>query len=196
LSIERIWTELDKGLRESSPLKFMRTLQATGALQCCDVLRRVFGSTLTTKQEALCNMLPAVANDDRLLIGVATMAVKAGAQLDGAPRRLSDLYKNLQLLPAVTCSAESLARVLKQAGAMREGTTFSDFHTAVLLIEFAGIKPLVFGASELKLGAELMREVKAEQFSDLEGRELGAAIDAGRVRILQTLIPDQDYIEP
>lgn len=189
LAVERVWLELDKGLREEHPLIFMHVLSEVQALTCCEVLNEVFGSTLAPYQEAVCKVLNAIAGEERLLIGVATLALKAGAKLPGASKRLTDLYSYLFTFRNMEGSAPALAALLKRVGALREGPAFKDFCRAVTVLELAGTRHGVkFTARELVLAAEIVQQVRAQAFPELEGKELGAAIEEERVRSLHRVM--------
>lgn len=187
LAVERVWLELEKGLNEGHPEIFMRMLNHMQVLEHCEVLTGVFGNTLEPRQEAVCKILHAIGAEERLLIGVSTMALKEGAKLPGASKRLTDLYSYLFMFRNMEGGAEAFAALLKRVGALREGPSFRDFCRAVTVLELSGSKRSVkFTARELEMGAEIVRGVKGADFPPhVNGKALGDAIDRERIRLLQ-----------
>lgn len=183
LSIERIWTEMEKGFNETSPLRFMQVLTETGALKHCVVLRDLFGMRVTSAQASACRALQIIVKEDRLAVAVGVLA-RFDSTLPGANNRTRDVHTNVSRLWHSATTAEALSKLLKQAKALQEGATFHDFVQAVLAIEYAGFRP-PFSSTRLRLGADLMNQVRAIQFPGLEGKALGLAIDAKRVESLQ-----------
>jgi hypothetical protein len=183
LSIERVWTEMEKGFGETDPRRFMELLETTYALKHCAVLREIFGDVCDEGQHIAAKVLKMVAPDQRLAVSVAVLAVPDSAAL-GASARVRDCMQNLNVLRTLPRDASSMSYMLKKARALSEGMTFNDLVSAVMVLEYAGYR-LPFSSKQLVLGQRLMKDVKATEFPGVDGKALGVAIENRRVQNLQ-----------
>lgn len=201
LSIERIWTELAKGFSEQHPVRMFEILHETKALDYCQVLQRTFGSQLNDWQRRKLRAVELIKGEEtRFHVGVVAAAKRYGIgeapyadgtprgdALQGAPKRMMDLYENMHWFLHTQKTAESLAGLLKKSGALREGSSFHDLIWIAMVLEQADPRDtrIPFTARELEIAAQQMRGVRAVDFPELQGKELGQAIDAKRVKALQ-----------
>lgn len=183
LSIERIWTEMEKGFSEQSPHRFMDVLQQTGAIMHCKVLTEIFGQLLTETQFRIAKQVACVPQDQRLHVSIATMA-GFSSDLPGASSRTRECHSNLNMLSQVEFSAQGLLQVLKKARAFQEGPTFLDLVMAVNVLERAGWD-CTFTAKQLMTAQRVAREVRASDFPGITGKDLGIAIEGRRAVNLQ-----------
>ena len=185
LSIERIWVELQKGFSEKHPEQMFEIMHETQALDRCDVLQRTFGSFLNNEQRGALKCVAKVVHDkeQRFVVGVCAAAARF-SELKGAPKRVLDLYAHMHELAYAGRSASELMRVLKTCGALREGPAFPDLLMLAAVLSH-GHNPPAFDSRDLEIGAQQLRSVRAVEFPGLQGKELGQAIDAKRVKCLQ-----------
>lgn len=183
LSIERIWTEMEKGFAEAAPQKFMQVLSQTEALLWTDSLKSIFGSVLTEVQAAISQSLACVPKDQRLYVAIGALA-RVDSDVPGGPSRARDCQANVLELKTSKRTAEDLARIIKKARGLQDGPQFMDLVMAATAIERAGWK-LTFSAKRLMTAQRIMREIRASDFPGLEGKELGRMIDETRVANLQ-----------
>jgi len=185
LATERIWTEVENGLREKHPAKFFEALDECGALEHCTILRTAFGSSLTAEQRKVCVVLETIKPADRLAVGVAALSPRlAQAEELCVSKRVMDCYQNIQLLLRSRYTAQAFAKVLKCSGALREGPSFNDMCLSAAVLELAGHAESKFTPRQLWVGVGVYRRVRSAQFQQLTGKELGTAIDQARVHNL------------
>ena len=209
LSIERIWTELAKGFSEEDPLTMFEVMNETQALGHCHILQRTFGSKLNDWQRAKLRVVPTLTKDaeTRFIVGVVAAASRYGLNqppysdeiaeqlgrkergdaLQGAPTRMLTLYQNMHTLLRAERSAPGLMQVLKKSGALREGPAFMDLKLIAIVLEMSGSdeRDLPFTATELEIGAQQMRSIRAAECGGFVGAALGAEIDRRRLVALQ-----------
>lgn len=188
LSIERIWTEMEKGFCEDSPHRFMEVLKDTKALDHCTALNDIFSPYVTSKTPQFCKISKALAcvpKEQRMYVAIGVLG---GVDSDkhGGPSRAHDCHSNVAQLLVASKSADDLFKVLKLAGALRKGTQFSDLVMAATVIERAGYgTTLPFSSKQLMTGQHIMQNVRSGDFPGVEGKALGEAIDRARVVNLQ-----------
>lgn len=185
LSIERIWIEMEKGFSENSPGRFLAVMRKLGAIKHCLVLRDIFGED-TEGQHAIASKLDAVGPSRRLVIAIATLA-RSESLLPGANNRVRDCFNNTKILQELPRTATALAGFMKRSRAYQEGPSFDDVSTSALVLEAAGYPP-TFTVKRLGTARRVASEINAAQFPVVTGKELGAAIEQGRVQALSSAL--------
>lgn len=183
LSTERIWTEMEKGFSEASPLRFMQVLASTEALMFTTHLGDMFGPALTDVQTAIAQSLSCVPKEQRLYVAIGALA-RGDLFIPGGPSRARDCQQNVLALKLAMRNADDLSKLVKKARGLQEGPQFMDLVMAATTIERAGWK-LPFSSKRLMTAQRIMREVRASDFPGIEGKELGRVIDETRIANLQ-----------
>lgn len=186
LSEHRIWVELQKGFGTGRPDKFVEVLHQTGALVGSKVLGKALGVTVGPQELEVCRALSIVNADALLAAGVAVLNLNLSTECTKhTPRQILDCVQNLKLVVHSSNSANDLANLLRKCGALKEGNTFSDLCNAVAVLERSGIKNnALFTCRQLMLAQEIVHAVRANQFPDFIGKELGDKIANQRVQDL------------
>jgi tRNA nucleotidyltransferase/poly(A) polymerase len=189
ISEHRIWVELQKGFSTGRPDKFIEVLHLTGALSGSKVLSSALGTSVGMREIEICKALSIVMPSVQLAAGVAVLNLNSNEkQTEHTPKQILDCVQNLKLVRHSKNSATGLADVLRKCGALKEGNTFSDLCYAIAVLEQSGIEnKLVFTCQELILAQSVMSSVRANQFPDFTGKELGDKIAARRVQNLYTI---------
>lgn len=183
LSIERIWVELGKGFSETSPARFLAVMRQLGAVKHCLILRDLFGEEAdNAEQQPIAECLDIVGAQRRLEVAIAVLAVPT-SMLAGSNNRTRDCFNNTKLLQSLPTSATALAGFLKRTRAYQEGPTFDDVCTSALVLEAAGFSPC-FRAKRLGTAKKVASSVTAANFPTVAGKELGLAIEQGRIEAL------------
>jgi tRNA nucleotidyltransferase (CCA-adding enzyme) len=181
LSIERIWVELEKGFGEQSPHRFLTVLGELGAVTNCKILHDLFGP-LTEQQLTVAGRLAHISHDRRLVTAIAVLS-PAASKLAGANNRVRECHLHVAQLWALTKHATQLVQFLKKCRAYSAGPGFDDLVTAAMVLEGAGFV-LPFSSRKLLTGKRIAMDISAADFPGVEGKALGEAIEAGRVKAL------------
>jgi tRNA nucleotidyltransferase (CCA-adding enzyme) len=181
LSIERVWVELEKGLNEAAPERFMEVLDELGVITHCKVVAEIFGGA-DDRRSHIAARLKDVTHDRRLVVAIATLA-KVDSKLPGANNRARDCFTLVASMQGMPKRANELASLLKRSRAYSAGPTFEDLMTATLVLESAGFKP-VFSSRKLITARKVAMYVNASDFPGIEGKALGEAISTGRIEAL------------
>ena len=183
LSTERIWAELKKGFEEPSPDRMLQVLHEVGALENCVKLNAVFGKERFDCGSGVPFHLNGVASENRFTFGVVLTA-SPYSELSGAPTRVKLCLKNFTAMARAERTCTELMEVLKRAKAFSDGTTFDDLVGVTRAAEETGITFHTFSSVELIEAKYIAGRVKADMFPNLQGKELGEAIQARRINDL------------
>ena len=185
LSHERIWAELERGLKEGDPSRFVQVLVDTGAVANSAMLRKLFSPSIKEKDLQAFKYLNELEPHDKFIIGVSLLAVN-GTETPNAPIQVQKLIKNFRALIKAERTAVSLMSLLQQIGALREGTEFGD------LCKLCVIKERVerlcsFSSRDLIIAKSVVSNVNARMFppEQFQGEALGKAIKDLRIAELQ-----------
>lgn len=184
LSIERVWTEMEKAFKEPSPHRFLEILDECDALKHCKILADLFEYNDTDKR--LMSKLSTIPENQRLFVAIGAIAVKVPCA-HGGPMRARDCFENMNEVLGADRNAVDLYRVLKKSRALQSGIQFSDLIEAVFLYERAGVSDMLsFGTKDLIKAQHIAMNVRAIEFAGLEGKALGKAIEDARISALRT----------
>lgn len=183
LSIERIWTEMEKAFKEPAPHRFFEILDQCDALRHCNVLSELFEYNETDKK--LMSQLSSVPENQRLFVAIGAIAVKVPSA-HGGPIRARDCFENVNEVVGAERTAVDLYRVLKKSRALQSGIQFTDLIEVVFLHERAGVSHLLsFGTKDLIKAQHIVLNVRSADFVGLEGKALGKAIEDTRINALR-----------
>lgn len=183
LSIERIWTEMEKAFKEPAPHRFFEILDQCDAMKHCDVLSELFDYNQTDKK--LMSQLSSVPENQRLFVAIGAIAVKVPSA-HGGPIRARDCFENVNEVMGAERTAVDLYRVLKKSRALQSGIQFADLIEVVFLYERAGEANLLsFGTKDLIKAQHIVLNVRSVDFIGLEGKALGKAIEDARINALR-----------
>jgi hypothetical protein len=182
LSIERVWVELEKGFSETSPARFMELLDQLSALEHCRVLSDIFGHWLSHEQAVLAERVATVDVGHRLFVAIAVL-MQNGGFLRGANNRTEKCAENFSSLKFLQATATELYKLIKQARGFGEGQSYNDLVLCAMVAESAGFRPRL-SSRKLINGHRVAKEITAAQYPSVQGRELGAAIERGRIEAI------------
>lgn len=186
LSVERIWAEMEKGFGEESPIRFIELLSQFGALKHCKTLAAIFGEVLSQEQVQIAKLLPTIEPSHRFSVAIGTLAV-SGSSLPGANNRARDCASFTKSLKNSERSATGLHSLIRQARGFSEGQSFNDLALCALVMESAGIR-VPLSSRKLLVGQRVARDVKASAFLEVQGRELGLAIENARIKAISSAL--------
>lgn len=189
LSPERVWAELEKGFSERNPNRFMQVLDQLGPRQHSEYLFGLFGGSQSPVQDRLCKALQTVPTSERCVVGVAVLAQQnlKITRFVAMPKRVSELYELVQRLAHSSLRDRNPADIhlfMKGAKATGNGGTFNDVLQAVLVLEQASVRPAL-RAKDLSKAKTAMLNVRACDFPNMEGAQLGAVIKAKQIDNIQ-----------
>lgn len=180
LTVERVWVEMEKAFSEKAPHRFFEVLKEADALAYCDSLRQMFAS-YTDHRPACAKALACVPVEQRLYVAIGVLS-DCNPGVLGGPVRASECWRNVGALMNSTKDSTGLLAVLKQARAIQNGVQFSDLVMAATVMERGGYgKLLSFSSKQLLTAQHIILGVRAADFSGVEGKELGEAIENKRV---------------
>lgn len=177
LSIERIWTELQKGFSEDAVDVFMCRIDEFHMLDVPSLIK-IFGNMLTPQQLACAKHLHGVDQDARMPVSIAVLGT-AWSDMASANNRVYDCFRAVRELRAIGSmehtNAESMMLFMRNCRAFQNGPGWDDFIKATLIVEQAGERYCI-RAKHLLTAQRLAKEVKAADFPGIEGKALGKAI--------------------
>jgi hypothetical protein len=189
LTDERVWAEVKKGLSGPHPTVFMYQLYNLGIIKHCAVLREVFPWTYEFVAYGVTKYLRMVKEEDRFELGLACMMACGDVEkIKAIPSRTKKVYNNIGYLNEIhdwsNVAADKLVTVITKIGGLREGTMFDDIVTCLQLTKPTQIEIIdILTASRM-----VMQQVRADQFPDLEGQALGAAMIQERAKRVAELL--------
>lgn len=191
LPVERFWAELQKVFRER-PCRFFDFMGSVNA----DVHVNFFAELYATFDVAKLSQVKGVANaavrllphSDCVMVHTALTAT-GGKTLATAETRTQVLHKNVNALRKAEPTAEGLFELLKQVKAWSVGHGVSDLISAMDVGNYAG-EDFVFTSQQLQKAVEVTKFVTSAMFPQFAGKELGAAIEAGRKTKIAELLKD------
>ena len=185
LSTERIWVETEKALTEQDPQIYWQALKACGALvvlmpelqvsQGIEALTRsaAFTSNANHRWAALLADLPAARAHD------ASKRMKAPKAFALLASRVSAWRPKLKM---VLRDAEECMALLRALDALRRDEPFTAFCETLIALE-QNATDAQAAIALLVSARQAAREINAAAFAEqgIEGRALGAAIEAGQI---------------
>lgn len=184
LSVERVWAEMEKAFSETAPHRFFEVLMSTDAIQYCDTLKELFDPFSATDM-ALMRHLSNTSRLNRMIVGIGAIG-KSLKNFKG-PVRVKDCMRNVQAFLSSAQNAVHMHRVMKQSRAFQNGASFVDLIEVAFLYERAGfLDRIPYRAKSLLTAHHITCQIRAfnPEFAGLEGKALGNAIEAARVKAI------------
>ncbi len=180
LTRERVWVELEKGFSEADPCRFLDVLSSTGAMKGNELLNDLFGDEVNFQQKHIAKAISGmVPQSIRLIISIGLLA-RIQSKLEGASTRAKECHANFRSLVESSHDADSLLTLITKSRGFQEGSQFGDLVTAAMTAQVAGFQ-LPFTGRQLLTAQRIAAGVRASQFPDKEGKDLGAAIKSERI---------------
>lgn len=198
---ERYWAEMSKVFYDDTgcPARFFKLLFDWKVLENVKFFNDVFGGPEHQAKHSQPyrnfisrNAVTVRKHVDPYLRMTAFIAITAREDLrpiNGVTADLMKLHSNLWAMrkvgdtTAVRERVDATFALMKIAKPWGEGPHYNNLLTATRVIEMNGIPSLC--SHRLELLRDAINEVKAEQFPNLEGKELGAAIEAARKKAVE-----------
>ncbi len=184
LTPERIWLELEKSVKDSKFLMFFNNLVKMDILKNCDFLRALFGEELSPLIMRAATRVVGLQAVDRFELLIAAIARTRPAA--GATRRMQVGFDLLRKYGDISFTPEGVHELIRVAGAFQEGDKFNDL---MRLIELS--QPFEVLRKHINIFVDAAYEcrlITAEQFPELQGKELGEAITRERIAAVNMVL--------
>ncbi len=192
LTIERVWTEFRKGLELRQGPGFFMWLRELKVDENCLLAYEVFGGDHQRILEVLYFAARVVEDTDDMIFTSLMLATFVTDTLEpsGASSRLKKSLRAVRMAMRAVRDEWSLLSLVITCGLKQEGEseTFKDVRHALSVLDLCTYETNgTFTSAELEQAGIIVRSVRAADFPDLQGKELGLAIEGKRLELLSSL---------